>query len=196
MTRVASTEQVASGASPVRRFAAHTDLVASRRSAYTRLLYPCTGKKNSGCPRISVHKNVRPDRPQGAAASVTATVFRQPPLELQSQTETRAEYLKHSARHTTKGILLYDDPVHLWSSRQMHARMRRPRRPQHACCMIHHQRIEWPSPLYVESDSNWSDGASRLLADDPWAKTNIFMSRWDRSPRGRGWRRAATVSSA
>ena len=27
---------------------------------------------------------------------------------------------------------------------------------------------------YVESDSNWSDGASRLLAADPWAKANGF----------------------
>ena len=27
---------------------------------------------------------------------------------------------------------------------------------------------------YVESDSNWSDGASRSLADDPWAKANGF----------------------
>jgi len=26
----------------------------------------------------------------------------------------------------------------------------------------------------VESDSNWSDGASRLLTDDPWAKANQF----------------------
>ena len=25
---------------------------------------------------------------------------------------------------------------------------------------------------YVESDSNWSDGASRSLADGPWAKAN------------------------
>ena len=27
---------------------------------------------------------------------------------------------------------------------------------------------------YVESDSHWSDGASRSLADDPWAKANGF----------------------
>jgi len=27
---------------------------------------------------------------------------------------------------------------------------------------------------YVESDANWSDGASRLLAADPWAKANGF----------------------
>ena len=27
---------------------------------------------------------------------------------------------------------------------------------------------------YFESDSNWSDGASRLLTDDPWAKANHF----------------------
>ena len=27
---------------------------------------------------------------------------------------------------------------------------------------------------YVESDSNWSGIASRLLADDPWAKANHF----------------------
>ena len=27
---------------------------------------------------------------------------------------------------------------------------------------------------YVESDSNWSDGASRLLTADPWAKANGF----------------------
>ena len=28
---------------------------------------------------------------------------------------------------------------------------------------------------YVESDANWSDGASRSLADDPWAKANGFI---------------------
>ena len=27
---------------------------------------------------------------------------------------------------------------------------------------------------YVESDANWSDGASRLLGADPWAKANGF----------------------
>ena len=27
---------------------------------------------------------------------------------------------------------------------------------------------------YVESDANWSDGASRSLAADPWAKANGF----------------------
>ena len=27
---------------------------------------------------------------------------------------------------------------------------------------------------YIESDSNWSDGASRSLADDLWAKANQF----------------------
>ena len=27
---------------------------------------------------------------------------------------------------------------------------------------------------YIESDSNWSDGASRLLVDDPWARANQF----------------------
>ena len=27
---------------------------------------------------------------------------------------------------------------------------------------------------YVESDANWSDGASRLLAEDPWARANGF----------------------
>ena len=27
---------------------------------------------------------------------------------------------------------------------------------------------------YVEGDANWSDGASRLLGADPWAKANGF----------------------
>ena len=27
---------------------------------------------------------------------------------------------------------------------------------------------------YVESDANWSDGASRSLATDPWARANGF----------------------
>ena len=27
---------------------------------------------------------------------------------------------------------------------------------------------------YVESDANWSDGASRLLTKDPWTKANGF----------------------
>ena len=32
-------------------------------------------------------------------------------------------------------------------------------------------RIYWE---YVESDSNWADGASRVLIDDPWARENQF----------------------
>ena len=46
---------------------------------------------------------VRPDRPWWAAATVTATVFRQPPLELQSYAEASAGVPDgHYARHSTK----------------------------------------------------------------------------------------------
>ena len=35
---------------------------------------------------------------------------------------------------------------------------------------------------YVESDSNWSDGASRLLTGDPWAKANGFSVKMGEAP--------------
>ncbi len=43
---------------------------------------------------------------------------------------------------------------------------------------------------YVESDANWSDGASRMLTEDPWAKANGFtvvmasVPAWPWNPQG------------
>ena len=47
---------------------------------------------------------------------------------------------------------------------------------------------------YVESDSNWSDGASRSLADDPWAKANQFDVKIGHVPTW-PWHRAVIASS-
>ena len=48
---------------------------------------------------------------------------------------------------------------------------------------------------YVESDANWSDGASRLLGADPWAQANGFAFKQVLYHHGRGWRRATIESS-
>ena len=53
---------------------------------------------------------------------------------------------------------------------------------------------------YVESDSNWSDGASRSLADDPWAEANQFDVKVGHVPTwpwlAQGSHRASSTSSS
>ena len=169
MTRVASTEQVASGASPVRRFAAHIDLVASRRSAYTRLLYPCTNRNIRGVLGFLFTRMYGRIGRRGQQPLLQLQYSDSHPWNFSHKLKRALEYLKHSARHEPRVSSYTMTQCHLWSSRQMHARMRRPRRPQHACCMIHHQRMNGRRRCHCLgwSRSKWSPNAGFRDSDDP-----------------------------